>query len=174
MIPLPPTNTARFRGFYTTIGHQHSIQVRSHASPAVVGELMHQLMVRLDIAAAPRTFDFMDWAPEGSDIFNPVTMGHEGQAYDGAPDFVPHHAAWAYTCQGRTSGGRRVRLALFGAVYSGDDYRIDASTSAIIANVISALTGAGSNIIGIDGLVPIWKPYVTVQINDHWVKELRP
>jgi len=65
-------------------------------------------------------------------------------------------------------------MAQFGALYLGTDYRFIAGESSPLDNVINILQGAGSLLLGIDGLTPLWKDYADVQVNDHWVKRLRP
>ena len=172
MTPLPPNSTARFRAHYTVLGHQHTMQLRSHASPAVVGGIYHDLFGAFDATVANITFDTMDFAAEGSDIFNPVSSGHDGTTYTGGTA-VPENAAWQYTFLGRTSGGKRVRLSMFGALFLTTDYRISASESSPIDTCRGVLIAAGSNIIAIDGLTPVWKTYVDAGVNDHWVKRLR-
>lgn len=173
MAPLAPNATPRFRCHYTSAGEGHTMQLRSGASPSYIGGVFNDIFTAMDPAMAPATLDFVDWAPAGSDIFNPVVTGQEGNAYTGAV-FTDEMKAWAYTFLGRSTGGRRVRLFLFSALFLGSDYRIEASASAPIAAAIAALTAAGSNVLCIDGLTPVWKSYVDIQVNDHWVKVLRP
>lgn len=173
MAPLPPNSTPRFRFHYTCIGKQHSLQVRSNASPAVIGGVIDDFFNALGAAVASRTLDFVDFAPSGLDVFNPVTTGFEGTVYGAVPG-VTEQAPWAYTFLGRSSGGRRIRMAVFGALFLGDDYRIEAAVSPTVAAAIAVLVAAAGNIHCIDGLTPVWKQYVDCQVNDHWVKVLRP
>jgi len=174
MAPLLPSNTARFRFFYTTVGHQHSVQIRSTASPSAVGTFMGDYFNAWGATAADIVVDFVDWAPAGSDIFNPVTTGIEGTTYTGGTVLSNEVAAWEYTLIGRTSGGRRVRMAQFGALYLGVDYRLVSGESSPVDAVINHVQGAGGLLMGIDGLTPVWKDYADCQVNDHWVKVLRP
>ncbi len=174
MAPLNPNNTPRFRAFYTTIGLQHSVQVRSAGSPFAIGVFLGSYFAAFAATAATIVVDFVDWAPAGSDIFNPVTVGIEGNSYTGGTVLDQACRAWAYTFLGRTSGGRRVRMAQFGALFLGADYRIAPAESSPIDNVINILQGAGGLLLGIDGLTPLWKDYADVQVNDHWVKNVRP
>ena len=172
MAPLAPNSTPRFRAHYTTLGKQHTVQFRSALSPASFGSLVAAYLGAFNTTCADITLDFVDWAPTGSDIFNPVTTGVEGTTFTGGTG-VPSDAAVAYVFSGRTSGGRRVRLAQFGALFVTTDYRIAAGEASDIDAVIAILVGAGSDIIGIDGLTPVWHTDATVKPNDHWVKVLR-
>ena len=173
MAPLLPSNTPRFRVFYTTMGHQHSLQIRSHNSPSVVGDTLNAYFSAFGAAAAQATIDFVDFAPSGSDIFNPVTTGREGDIYSSAIAPVAEAAAWEFIFIGRTSGGRRVRFSRFGATALGTNYRYSAGESGQLDDVVAALVATGDGIRGIDDLTPVWKTYVNVKPNDHWVKVLR-
>lgn len=174
MAPLPPNNTPRFRAFYTTVGHQHSLQIRSPYSPAALGGFLTNYFNAFGVTCATAVLDYVDFAPAGSDIFNPVTTGVEGTTFTGGTVLGNEVAAWEYNFIGRTSGGRRVRYSRFGALFLGVDYRIVAGESTPITNVINELNAAGANLLGIDGLRPIWKTYADCGVNDHWVKVLRP
>jgi len=173
MAPLPPSNTARYRFHYTILGFQHALQLRSASSPASIGGFYNAFMSALSTNIWNTVFDFAEWAPSGSDIFNIVTTGFEGNLYGGgagALEFVP----WAYTFIGRTAGGRRVRLTQFGAKVLSSNYRTTAGEDANIDNVVALLNGQPTQLLGIDGLIPVWKTYANNQVNDHWVKEVRP
>lgn len=172
MAPLAPSNTPRFRFHYTVIGHQHSVQVRSSASPSAIGVIMNNYFGSFGATCAPIAVDFVDWAPTGSDIFNPVVTGIEGEIY-GTATATGDQAAWTFTFLGRTPGGRRVRMTQFGALAFTVNYRLGPGESAQIDNVIDTLQGAGGSLLGIDGLTPLWKDYADSGVNDHWIKVLR-
>jgi len=117
--------------------------------------------------------DFVEWAPDNSDIFNPVTTIWDGTTYGSGAGNL-ENVAWAYTFIGRTPGGRRVRMSQFGAKTLSANYRLTAGENVNIDAVIALLNAPGSQLLGIDGLLPIWKSYADVQVNDHWVKVIRP
>lgn len=172
MAPLPENNTPRFRIHYSVNTTEHTMQIRSGASPAFIGGLVDDLLTNIGVFLFLTTVTTVEFAPSGSNIFNPVISGIEGNTYGagaGLPDTVP----WAYTFVGRTSGGRRVRLAVFGATALGVNYRFSPGESGELDAARALLEASGSIIQGIDGLAPIWKAYVNVQVNDHWVKEVR-
>lgn len=173
MAPLAPSNTPRFRVHYTVIGVQHSLQIRSGVSPGALGSFVAALYTNLGVDVFGTTIDFVDWAPAGSDIFNPVTTGIEGNAYGsgaGNQEFIP----WAFTFLGRTSGGRRARFAIFGAKSLSGNYRVTAGEQATVDGVVALLQSVGSGVVAIDGLPAVWKTYADVQVNDHWLKNVRP
>lgn len=172
MAPLSPSNTPRFRVHYTTIAKNHTFQLRSHSSPAALGFFIGNFLATFGGAVAPITVDLVDWAPTGSDVFNPVSTGIEGGTY-GAGTFTDEMAAWTYTWVGRTSGGRRSRISIFGAIFLGGNYRILPSESANLANALAVLNGNSANIVAIDDLPIVWHSYVDTNANDHWVKQAR-
>jgi hypothetical protein len=172
MAPLSPDNTPRFRVFYDMAGDQHSFQIRSHASPATVGGIVDNFLSNMGIAGYLKTILFVDFAVAGSSVYNPVTTGIEGNTYGSG--LAPAEAqAWEFNFIGRTVGGRRVRIGVFGATALGDNYRYIAGESGQLDSAIAALVAAAGNIVGIDDLTPVWKDYVNVKPNDHWVKNLR-
>jgi hypothetical protein len=173
MAPLPPSNTARYRFHYTTIGQAHTVQVRATSSPSSIAGFFNAYMLAFGSDIFQTTLDFVEWAPNGSDIFNPVSTVYDGTSYGagfGNVVDVPR----AYTFIGRTPGGRRVRMAQFGAKFDGSNYRFTAGENAQIDAVIALLNAPGSQLLGIDGLLPNWKSYADVQLNDHWITEVRP
>lgn len=173
MAPLAPSNTARFRFFYTVIGVQHSIQIRTSSSPASIAGFMNAYWSAFATELFGLTVDFVTFAAIGSDIFNLVTTGLEGNTYGtgaGSQENIP----WAYTFIGRSPGGRRVRITQFGAKQLSGNYRTTAGEHAQIDAVIGILQILPSQLLAVDGLVPVWKTYADNQVNDHWVKEVRP
>lgn len=173
MAPLAPSNTARYRFFYTVIGQQHTLQVRSGASPTAVGGFFNFYMTQFASELFATILDFTTWAPSGSDIFNPVVSGYDGTTW-GAGAGSQENIPWAYTFIGRTPGGRRVRFNQYGAKTLSANYRTTAGENTAIDDVVALLNDPASLLLGIDGLTPIWKTYADNQVNDHWIKVIRP
>ncbi len=173
MAPLSPDNTARFKVFYTNLSHQHTLQIRSAGSPSAIGTLVDDIFTAVTGAIAASVIDGVDWAPSGSDIFNPVTTGIEGNTY-GISGHPASDVATFWSWVGRTSGARRVRVYLFGVGGMGGDYRYGASESATLDDVHDILVAAGSLVLGIDGLTPVWKNYANAGVNARWQRALRP
>jgi hypothetical protein len=173
MAPLAPSNTPRFRVFYTVIGKQHSFEMRSHASPSTIGTIIDGLFTALSTGLYATTLDYVTYATTGSDVFNIVTTGAEGNTYgSGAGD--TQHVPWYVNFIGRSSGGRRVRLAVFGIITMFTDFRSIAGESTEIDDAIDVLQTAGSALVAIDDLQPTWKNYANAGVNAHWQRALRP
>jgi len=171
---LSPDSTIRFRVFYTNCSHQHSLQVRSGSSPAVVGSLVDSFFTALGNVISATVIDFVDFAASGSSVFNPVTTGIEGNTYAGFGGGTTVQAAQYIDYVGRTAGGRRVRWSVFGIGNLFTDFRAVSAENAQVDAGRAILAGAGAVIIGIDGLIPSWKTYANTGVNAHWQKALRP
>lgn len=172
MAPLPPESTARYRFRYTTGGEVHTFQIRSAGSPVAVGAVVHNFLGALGTAQFFKTITSTDWAASGSNVFNPVVTGVEGNAY-GAGVPVSADRAWAFNFIGRTPGGKRVRIMIFSPTSMTTNYRYDPGEAGLVDAAVNALEAAAGLVIGIDGMTPVWKQYVNLLANAYWQKELR-
>jgi len=173
MAPLPPNSTPRFKCLYSNLSRQHDLQLRSSESPASIGTLIDAIFTAVTGAIAATTIDVVEFAPSGSDIFNPVTTGIEGNTY-GISGHPNSDAATFWSVVGRTAGARRVRYYVFGMGGMGGDYRYVSGESGIADNFLAAFTLNAGDLQGIDGAVPVFKNYVNAGVNVHLQKALRP
>lgn len=170
--PLLPNNTARYRVSYTSNSVLHSFQIRSLSSPSAIGAHINAFFAALAPQLYETTIGSTEFAAAGSDVYNLVTTGAEGAIHGtgvGPLNVVP----LAFNFIGRTSGGRRVRRAIFGSTTVAVNYRAQPGEFSAIDAARAVLVNAGSMIMGIDGITPIWKTYVNLKYFDHWVKEVR-
>jgi len=172
MAPLPPNNTPRFKVTYSSLGRSHDFTARTNVSPAAFGVQADAFLGSFATFIATTTIDVVEFAPSGSDIFNPVTTGIEGNVY-GTSGPAPDNAAWYVGFVGRTSGGRRARLFIFGAGLLGGNYRWNPGENASVDSAIATLQAQSPGWQAIDGLVPVWKSYANGGVNDAIVKDLR-
>lgn len=173
MAPLAPTNTARYKVFYTTCGHDHTFQVRTvSVSPSALGTYVDNFLTAISAQLFSLVVTEVQFAGTGSDIFNSVTSGIEGNTYGGggAPELG---TAWYLDFIGRSSGGRRVRLAVFGTQALGGNYRYSAAEDSDVDAGIAVLNAATNTFMSIDGVKPIWKAYANAGVNAHWQKAIR-
>jgi len=173
MTALAPSSTARYKFFYTNLSHQHTMQIRSAAAAAVVGAIFDNLLTQVTGAIASTTLDYVEYAPIGSDIFNPTVTGFEGNTY-GISGHPASDVATFWSWVGRTTGGKRVRIFLFGMGGMGGDYRYVNGELASADNAQASLVAASPDLIAIDGLVPVWHAYTNAGVNRLWQKNLRP
>jgi hypothetical protein len=174
MAPLPYNNTPIYEVFYTVNGHQHSYQVRTGViSPAAFGTVVDAFHIALGTLMYPTVIDYVTFQPSGSNVSNIVTTGIEGNTYGaGTPTItnVPQYINFV----GRSTGGRRVRLAVFGTTSTGTDYRFLAGEQAQVDNAIAVLNGATQAYFAIDNIKAVWKSYANAGLNAYWQREVRP
>jgi hypothetical protein len=173
MAPLPPSNTPRFKVFYTNCGRQHTMQFRSHLSPAALGTLVDGFFDTVTASVTATSIDEVQFAADGSDIFNAVTTGIEGNTY-GTGAGSPAEGATFWSWIGRSSDGRRLRLYLFGTVGMAQDYRWMAGEAAVLDAARDYLAAAGDDIVTIGDLAPVWKTYINAGVNAHLQQVIRP
>jgi hypothetical protein len=175
MSALPPSNTERFKVRYTNQTKQHACVVRTHSvSPGAFGGDFDALMTALTSILPSTVIDLVEYAASGSNIFNPVTTGIEGNAY-GSGGGAVIGAAEYLGFVGRSTGGHKARLYVFGInALASNDYRFVAGEVAAIDNAIGLLNAATTVYLAIDGVKPTWKSYANAGVNAHWQKAIRP
>ena len=173
MAPLPPNNTPVYEVFYTTVGHQHSAQVRTGViSPVTLGAELDALWAGLSPILKPTTIDLVTFRPAGSTVSNPVVTGIEGNTYGTGAAPVTYVPAY-YDFIGRSSGGRRVRFTVFGAALDGANYRFSAGEDVHIDSTITLLNASTQAWYAIDGIKPTWYSYANAGYNSYWTRQVR-
>lgn len=172
MAPLPENLTPRFRVNYANLSREHSFQIRSNESPATIGTQVEAFLGALGPLMAPSIVGTIEFAPSGSNIFNPVTTGAEGFSF-GSADAPLEARAWYVNFVGRSSGGRRAKLFIFGAALLGSNYRWIVGENEAVDDAIAVLQTFPSGWQAIDGIVPVWKNYANAGVHDHIAKDLR-
>lgn len=172
MAPLPPNGTPRFKFNYTVNSQQHSFQLRGEFSPAVAGAIVEGLLTAMADAIYAITINTVEFAADNSDIFLPVTTGLEsdvfGEGFVGNPE-----RNWFYGFAGRSAGGRKWHLDIFGARTLGTDYRLLPGENVDVDAGVASLVGS-SGIVGIDNTPVSIYPYVNCGNNAHWQRAVRP
>lgn len=171
--PLLPSNTARFKFEYTVNGVGHDFQLRSEASPLGVGSMADEWLSALAPALFLVTLNIVTFAAEGSDIFLPITTGIEGNTYGTGDESDDVQRAWYINHIGRTSGGRRWRLAMYGIRELGADFRFTGGEQPDTILAIQTLNNTAGGLIGIDGLPVTVYNYVNAGVNAHWQRAIR-
>jgi len=147
--------------------------MRSHASPATIGIIVDQLFTALGTQVLATVIDQVTFAADGSNVFNLVTTGVEGNTYGSGTTDVSESGRFV-SFIGRSSGGRRVRLYVFGFITVSHDFRFVAGEVTQVDDAIDVLQAAGSTLVAIDDIQPIWKNYANAGYNAHWQKAVRP
>ncbi len=175
MAPLSPDNTDRYKFFYSNGGTQHTAIVRTAGiGAAAVGVFFDAFLTALAGTIFSTTLDEAQFAPSGSSIFNTVVTGIEGNTYGSGTGDATDVANFVGFV-GRTSGGRRSRIFVYGTDVAGSiDYRIATGESAAVDAAVGVINTASGCFLGIDGLLPVWKAYANTGVSAHWQKALRP
>ena len=180
MAPLPANNTRVHFFRYFTGRVSHFFQVRSvgSASNETVFDAVQEFLDGL----AP-------WLPEewllegvsvrqaGADISLPLALPAGLAAFRG-DDTSPEGEASEpkeFNFVGRTAGGRRVELSVYGVQLPFvPSYRYPATGSGVpLSAAYDALISNTGVFIGIDGLAASWYPYINVNNNSYWEARAR-
>jgi hypothetical protein len=78
-----------------------------------------------------------------------------------------------YGFQGRSAGGRKWHLDVFGARTLGTDFRLSPGENSDVTNAVDALQAFGSNLVGIDDEQVTVYTYVNCAANAHWQRAQR-
>lgn len=173
MAPLSPDNTIRYRVDYTVNGEDHDFQIRSAGSPSAIDSLVDAFLTAVSGSFYQITVSGFNVAVAGSSIFLPVSGSIIGNTY-GSGAGVYEQKAWYADYIGRSAGGRRWRLALYGSRTLGTDFYFAAGENADHTAGIAVLNGASPLVHGIDGQAVSVYPYVNAGVNSHWQRALRP
>lgn len=174
MAPLPHNNTAIFYVDYTTCGRDHTVEVRANGglSPAAFGTWFNTFVGHLSTDLLTWTINQVRWSALGSDVSNPVVTGIEGTTRGtgaGTPDSVPAFLNFV----GRSSGGRRVRLAIYGYKNQFSTFRLTPTEDTHIGEAVLDLNTVLNGALAIDGLKPVWYPYANVGFSAYWIRAVR-
>jgi len=171
MAPLPPNGTPRFKVNYTVNLTDHSFQLRHAGSPATAMAIVDSMLTALADAVYAITIGVVEFAADETDIFLPVTSGIEGNVY--GEGFVGNpQANWFYGFQGRSAGGRKWHLNVFGARTLGTNFLLTPGENPDVSAAVAVLQGA-SGILGIDGAAVSVYSYVNCGDNAHWQRAVR-
>ena len=181
MAPLPPESTGRIWIDYQANGFGHTVMFRypgtGDPAPAVITGINGILTAMQPFMPTNWTLLGIRYAVAGSTVSNALNAAIITPTGAGTPK---QGEAPAYlTILGRSAQGRRARIFFIGTSVSAadeggvnGDYRTSATES---SSVLALLTAAqNSGLVAVDGLQPVWKPYVNVGYNAYWQKRVRP
>ena len=175
MAPLPSNNTAVYFLDYTVCGENHTLQARAGdlvgAPEASVA--LDQFLSAINDEIFEITILRMRYRPQGSSVTSPVTW--DGGATYGSGAGVHADSAQYGDFIGRSAGGRRVRLAVFGwkGTIEGDDFRVTGAEDSLIADAVALLNGTDDFFLAIDATVPTWYAYANTGDNAYWRNRIR-
>lgn len=174
LTPLPQNNTKRYKATYTVNDHEHVFQMRAGSGSTDVGAVsaIEDLFAALDPILNELTFTKIEVAADGSDIFVPISVAIPATIYGSgtaAGLLVPQFLAF----QGRSAGGRKVRLSVYGVTPEENDYRFQAGDNADVDAAIDVLQASTNYFFSIDDIKPTWYNYANTGFNAYWQRNLR-
>jgi hypothetical protein len=175
--PLPEDNTKRYKLLYAVAGQNHSMQSRcsdAQDDSTAVGHMTAIAASVLTFVGDNVSFLGVSVALAGSNVFNPVggfTPVTGSGATLGQINFPR-----AICFPGRTTGGRKTKVFLFGAQNSyntPNTYEEDPLTTSELQGFQGLLNSQTDFWLGIDGIKPTWYFRMTIKQNDHYVDAQR-
>lgn len=172
-VALPASNTARFKLRYNDGFNEHALVMRANTSNAhTAAQALDAFLVAHGAVIAQITIVGLEYAPIGSDIFNPVTW--DQSATYGTGTLAALERPYTYSYTGRSTGGHKCKVFLFANnVHGTGSWRIPTATGNFVEEALAALVTFSSCFLAIDGLVPVWHAYANQGANDHWMRKAR-
>jgi len=175
MAPLPPSNTERWKYTYQNSVAEHSVTFRllDGSNTSQADSIMNAVMTYFDDLVHESTITSLEFADEGSDVFNLVTDSDLVGTSFGVGASNPTSNAVGATFIGRSSDGRRSRFTIFSWFGGHSDYRVTTTEDANLGILIDFLNAVSTPNVSISGGGIVFKPYIDIKANDHWVDEAR-
>lgn len=184
MADFAPNYTARYRVRYSVQGNTHTMLWRvASDTESVVGIAAKVSLFLADLEGSL----WSDWsvlgadfAPADSDIFLPTTAPDQPTGAGSTGSRANSDKAYACSFVGRSTGGNKARMFLYGTVFAAslrsgieDDFRILSSENGDVSAAIVRLNETSPALVANDDNVATWYEYVNVKHNDRWVRRLR-
>lgn len=175
MAPLPFNSTDIVFVDYQQGPRTHTFLVR-------VADLADITAIEANIAdfltaASPLLFETLILAVRGQNAGSNISFPFPtstlvGEVYGSgtvSSESVPYNIDFV----GRSTGGRRARLDLFGYKGAISDWRRTSAESTDVAAAVAVLNGSTGSFLAIDGQQPFWYPYGNVGANAYWQRQQR-
>jgi len=176
MAPLPSNNTAVYYLDYETEGHIHTIQARygSGGSANDAAAMLDAFLTALGTNIYLYNIQGARVRDAGGSVTYPVTW--DGASTYGSGTEGEYASAQYGDFIGRSIGGRRCRIAIFGVKgivdTSGDDFRFP-DTVGYVGAALAVLRASSDTPVAIDGDPVNWHDYMNSGINAYWRNHIR-
>lgn len=174
MAPLSPDNTQRWYYTYQQGEVSHELVLRGNSAGTLIAAdaVVAGILTGVGAHFIASTITGVEHSAAGSNLRFPVDSDRVGDVFgSGTP--TAYHKATYMGWVGRSEGGRRARLFLFGYKDALLNYRILASADSGVDDSIGVLNTADTVGVGIDAQNVIWHNYVNLGVNDHWEGKAR-
>lgn len=176
LTPLPQDNTKRYFVEMAVGTIQHYVQVRctdAITDAAAIANLAADFTALLPALGNNVTIPNLYVAVRGSNVRNLVSGWTNLTGTQGG-DCLNQRRARSHAFSGRTPGGRKAKMLIWGVMESEDaNFIFPVPASGALRNFFTAFTSRASMYLGIDGTQATWHERITEDMNDHWIKALR-
>jgi hypothetical protein len=175
MAPLPHNNTAILYVDYTQGGVEHTFEVRVDTLSEIeaIETVVGAFLTSLGSLVGSATITGTRGGAEGSNITLPFPISSLTGVTFGSGTTNAETVPFFLNFVGRSVGGRRVSLAIFGLNTGLSNYRLTTSEETEIAAAVAILNGSTGTFLAIDGLQAIWYPYANTGVNAYWQRQQR-
>ena len=173
LTPLSEDNTKRYKLEYTVEEDTHSMTSRCSSSQndGQAATYFADLFAAVGASLGSNvTWVQISVALQGSNVFNIIGGFTPSAGTGGAVSELDQPRAICFP--GRTSGGRKTKVFLYGvdsAFATPDSYAQNPITTATLSDFRDLLNSQSDFWLGIDGVKPTWYDRWTIKTNDHWV-----
>jgi hypothetical protein len=175
MAALPPNTTDRYFFHYQNSLHSHTVVVRTATGVAyatVEGALESALTLVTGAYCASEGIS-VDFQLAGTDFSVPVSSGDWPTYTWGSDPAAPESDAVPLNFQGRSAGGHKCRLGVFGYKNAFSAFKLTGGEASAIEDFVAILNSTTGVFLAIDGLAPNWYSYANIKPNDYWVRQAR-
>jgi len=175
MAALPANNTDRLFLHYQNAINSHTAMIRiaPGADIATVMDAFESILSTLTGAFVASAGTNADFQAAGDDFSVPVSAGDWDTFTWGSGAAVITSDGVQFNFQGRSSGGHKSRLGVFGYKNDVSNWRLTEVEAAGVGTAVAVLQDTTGAFLAIDGLKPTWYGYANIKYNDYWVRQGR-
>ncbi len=175
MAALPPNNTDRYFFHYENGAGNHTVVVRTAlgVAEATVTGALETILTTLSAAWLSSAGTSVDFQAAGTDFSTPVSTGDWASFTWGVGTATPELDAVQFNFQGRSAGGHKCRMGIFGYQNAQSNYRLTGGEAPAVEDSVAILNSTTGVFLAIDGLAPVWYGYANIKPNDYWVGKAR-
>lgn len=179
--------TPRYRVHYRVGGDEHSfffraprLTTRADVAPFAL-KATSFLDALEDLRYASWTVLGAEWAEQDTDIFLPTTPPTPvpGAATEIGSSTAKFITQYRFESRSVAPTGARGSVSIFGLSLDLDDnilgdFRVFGIENGTISTALGILSETGgADLVCVDNGLALWRPYVNVKVNDHWLYEKR-
>jgi len=175
MAALPANNTDRLFLHYSNAVHEHTtiIRVPEGANLSTCVDEWESVLTTLTGAFVASVGIGVDFQAAGTNFSVPFTDSDWSSFSWGSGTAVVTSDGVQMNFQGRSAGGHKSRVGVFGYKNDVSNWRLTEGEAASIGTAVGILTDSTNGFYAIDGLKPTWYAYVNLKYNDYWVRQGR-